>query len=161
MAGNEEIIINNSNNPPTTANIQFGLWVGHQSLLAACTEPTLTPSILLHSPHYNTPVTITAFINYHFLVSSFVIAEEDLRIETSYPFNEVTAVFLLNNPRYHHTSHSNEPLSYHFHTCLSVALVYFYNCLSVALVYFLYLFLCLFIPLYTLCVIVLLCCVTC
>ena len=43
---------------------------------------------------------------------SFVIAEEDLRIETSYPFNEVTAVFLLNNPRYHHTSHSDEPLSY-------------------------------------------------
>ena len=32
---------------------------------------------------------------------SFVIAEEDLRIETSYPFNEVTAVFLLNNSRYH------------------------------------------------------------
>ena len=32
---------------------------------------------------------------------SFVIAEEDLRIETSYPFNEVTAVFLLNNPCYH------------------------------------------------------------
>ena len=31
---------------------------------------------------------------------SFVIAEEDLRIETSYPFNEVTAVFLLSNPRY-------------------------------------------------------------
>ena len=43
---------------------------------------------------------------------SFVIAE-DLRIKTSYPFNEVTAVFLLNNPRYHHTSHSDEPLSYH------------------------------------------------
>ena len=35
-------------------------------------------------------------------------------IETSYPFNEVTAVFLLNNPRYHHTSHSDEPLSYHW-----------------------------------------------
>ena len=34
---------------------------------------------------------------------SFVIAEEDLWIETSYPFNEVTAVFLLNNPCYHHT----------------------------------------------------------
>ena len=32
---------------------------------------------------------------------SFVIAEEDLRIEKSYSFNEVTAVFLLNNPRYH------------------------------------------------------------
>ena len=29
---------------------------------------------------------------------SFVIAEEDLRIETSYPFNKMTAVFLLNNP---------------------------------------------------------------
>ena len=42
---------------------------------------------------------------------SFVIAE-DLRIETSYPFNEVTAVFLINNPRYHYTSHSDEPLSY-------------------------------------------------
>ena len=44
---------------------------------------------------------------------SFVIAEEDLQIETSYPFSEVTAVFLLNNPRYHQTSHRNEPLSYH------------------------------------------------
>ena len=43
---------------------------------------------------------------------SFVIAEEDLRIETSYPFNEVTAVFLLNNPPYHHTWHSDELLSY-------------------------------------------------
>ncbi len=32
---------------------------------------------------------------------SFVTAEEDLRTQTSYPFNEVTAVFLLNNPRYH------------------------------------------------------------
>ena len=32
----------------------------------------------------------------------FVIAEEDLRIKTSYPFNEVTAVHLLNNPRYQH-----------------------------------------------------------
>ena len=30
----------------------------------------------------------------------FVIAEEDLRIETSYPFNELTAVFLLNNSCY-------------------------------------------------------------
>ena len=105
--------------PPPTANIQLGLWVNHQFLLAACTEPTLTPLILLHSPHYNNPVTITALINYHFLISrhpciltasdtpsyyliescmlSFVLAEEDLRIETSY---EVTAVFLLNNPRY-------------------------------------------------------------
>ena len=44
---------------------------------------------------------------------SFVIAEEDVRIEMSYPFNEVTAVFLLNNPRYRHTSRSDEPLSYH------------------------------------------------
>ena len=52
-----------------TANIQLGLWIDHQSLLAACTEPTLTPLILLHSPHYNIPVTITALINYHFLVS--------------------------------------------------------------------------------------------
>ena len=40
---------------------------------------------------------------------SFVIAEEDLRIETSYPFNKVTGVFLLNNSRFHHTSHSDEP----------------------------------------------------
>ena len=32
----------------------------------------------------------------------------------SYPFNEVTAVFLLNNPCYHHTSHSDELLSYLF-----------------------------------------------
>ena len=47
-----------------------------------------------------------------FSMLSFVIAEEDLWIETSYPFNEVTAVFLLNNFRYHHTSHSDEPLSY-------------------------------------------------
>ena len=44
---------------------------------------------------------------------SFVIAEEYLRIETSYPFNEVTAVLLLNKPHYHHTSHSDEPLLYH------------------------------------------------
>ena len=44
---------------------------------------------------------------------SFVTAEEDLWMQTSHPFNEVTAVFLLNNPCYHHTSHSNEPLSYH------------------------------------------------
>ena len=55
---------------------------------------------------------------------SFVTAEEDLRIETSYPFNEVTAVFLLNNPHYHHTSHSDEPLSYHMyiHTYLRTVL---------------------------------------
>ena len=52
---------------------------------------------------------------------SFVIAEEDLRIETFYPFNEVTVVFLLNNPRYHHTSHSDEPLSYH--VCVRVLCV--------------------------------------
>ena len=37
---------------------------------------------------------------------SFVIAEEDVRIETSYPFNDVTAVFLLNNHRYHVTLHA-------------------------------------------------------
>ena len=128
------MIINGSNNPPTTANIQLGLWVSHQSLLAACTEPTLTPSILLHSPHYNTPVTITALINYHFLVSSFVIAEEDLRIKTSYPFNEVTAVFLLNNPRYHHTSHSAEP--YH----IIFILVYLLHLFIFILVYLLHLF---------------------
>ena len=35
------------------------------------------------------------------MILSFVIAEEDLRIKTSYPFNEVTAVFLRNNSRYH------------------------------------------------------------
>ena len=35
----------------------------------------------------------------------------------SYPFNEVTAVFLLNSPRYHHTSHSDESLSYHDYLC--------------------------------------------
>ena len=34
---------------------------------------------------------------------SFVIAEEDLRIETSYPFNKVTAVFLFDNPCYQNT----------------------------------------------------------
>ena len=33
----------------------------------------------------------------------FVIVEEDLRIKMSYPFNEVNAVFLLNNPHYHQT----------------------------------------------------------
>ena len=134
MAGNEKMIINDSNKPPTTANIQLGLWVSHQSLLAACTEPTLTPLILLHSPHFNTPVTITALINYHFLVASFVIAEEDLRIETSYPFNEVTAVFLLNNPRYHHTSHSDEP--YH----IIFILVYLLHLFIFILVYLLHLF---------------------
>ena len=31
---------------------------------------------------------------------SFVIAEEDLQIEMSYPFNKVTAVFLLGNYRF-------------------------------------------------------------
>ena len=46
---------------------------------------------------------------------SLVTAEEGLQIETSYPFNEVTAVFLLNNPHCHHTSHSDEPLSYHMY----------------------------------------------
>ena len=44
---------------------------------------------------------------------SFVTAEEDLRIETSCPLNEATAVFMLKNLCYHHTSHSDEPLSYH------------------------------------------------
>ena len=34
---------------------------------------------------------------------SFVIAEEDLRIETSYPFNKVTVVFLLDNYRFSYT----------------------------------------------------------
>ena len=35
----------------------------------------------------------------HFIerIGRFLIAEEDLRIETSYPFNKVTAVFLLHN----------------------------------------------------------------
>ena len=33
---------------------------------------------------------------------SFVIAEEDLPIETSYPFNKVTDVFLLDNYRFFH-----------------------------------------------------------
>ena len=47
------------------------------------------------------------------LLPSSIIAEEDLRIKMSYLFNEVTAVFLLNNPCYHHTSHSDEPLSYY------------------------------------------------
>ena len=28
-------------------------------------------------------------------------------------FNEVTAVFMLKNLHYYHTSHSDEPLSYH------------------------------------------------
>ena len=35
---------------------------------------------------------------------SFVIAEKDLRIETSYPFNKVTAVFLLDNYRFSWTT---------------------------------------------------------
>ena len=49
---------------------------------------------------------------------SFVTAEEDLRIEMAYSFNEVTAVFLLNNPHYHHTSHINEALSYQALVCV-------------------------------------------
>ena len=65
----EEASIGSHAHPPTTANIQLGLWVDHQSLLAACTEPTLAPLISLHSPHYNTPVTTTDLINYHFLIS--------------------------------------------------------------------------------------------
>ena len=55
---------------------------------------------------------------------SFVIAEEDLRIETSYPFNEVTAVFLLNNPHYHHTRLVSYPWS---HCLLQLALVVLYS----------------------------------
>ena len=45
---------------------------------------------------------------------SFVTAEEDLRIKTSCPLNEATAVFMLKNLCYlcYHTSHSDEPLSY-------------------------------------------------
>ena len=35
------------------------------------------------------------------------IAEEDQRIETSYPFNEVTAVFLLNESCFHYIIPSN------------------------------------------------------
>ena len=126
----EEASVRSPAHPPTTANIQLELWVGHQSLLATCTEPNphaLNIITLTSLQHYNIPVTITALINYYFLISchsytltasdtpsyylpesrmlSFVIAEEDLRIKTSYAFNEVTAVFLLNNPRYHfHTS---------------------------------------------------------
>ena len=125
----EEASIRSPAHPPTTANIQLGLWVDHQSILGTCTEPTLAPLILLHSPHCNIPVNITALINYHFLVSrhphtltasdtplfyliesrmlGFGIAEEDLRIETSYPFNEVTAVLLLNNSRFHYIIPSN------------------------------------------------------
>ena len=53
----------------------------------------------------------------------FVIAEEDLRIETPYPFSEVTAVFLINNPRYHHTSHSDEPLSYQHTECIENSII--------------------------------------
>ena len=45
---------------------------------------------------------------------SFVTAEEDLRIETSCPLNEATAVSMLKNLCYHHTSHSDEPLSYQY-----------------------------------------------
>ena len=43
---------------------------------------------------------------------TFVKAEKDLRIETSYPFNEVTAVFLLNNPRYH--NHDSVIVMHHY-----------------------------------------------
>ena len=35
----------------------------------------------------------------------FVTAEEDLRVKTSYPFNEVTSIFLLNNPLYDMYAH--------------------------------------------------------
>ena len=111
--------------PQTAADIQPGLWAGHQSLLVACTEPTLTPLILLHLPRYSIPVTITALIiitsfpaiftlltasdtpSYHLIESrllSFVIPEEDLRIETSCPLNEATAVFMLKNLYYHKDS---------------------------------------------------------
>ena len=48
---------------------------------------------------------------------SFATAEEDLRIETSCPLNEATAVFMLKNLCYHHTSHSDEPL-YQIISCL-------------------------------------------
>jgi hypothetical protein len=51
------------------------------------------PSHRPHSPHYKTPVTSTAVI-----ILTFVTAEEDLQIKTSCPFNEVAAVYLLNNP---------------------------------------------------------------
>ena len=47
-----------------------------------------------------------------------------LRIETYCPLNEATAVFMLKNLCYHHTSHSDEPLSYQAcvctHVCVSV-----------------------------------------
>ena len=42
----------------------------------------------------------------------------------SCPLNEATAVFMLKNLCYHHTSHSDEPLSYQAcvctHVCVSV-----------------------------------------
>ena len=122
-----------------TSNLDCGLAI-NPTWLPVLNQPSPPYIITLTSlQHYNTPVTITALINYYFLISchpytltasdthlllfnespmlSFVTAEEDLRIETSYPFNEVTAVFLLNNPHYHHTSHSDEPLSYHMYIC--------------------------------------------
>ena len=78
----------------------------------------LSPCKTYHFRISRHPYTLTASDtpSYYLIESrmlNFVIAEEDLRIEASYPFNEVTAVFLLNNPRYHHTSHSDEPLLYH------------------------------------------------
>ena len=54
---------------------------------------------------------------------SFVIAEEDPQIETSYPFNEVTAVFLLNNFRYR----------YCLPVCMSVCTVHMSVCVSICL----------------------------
>ena len=54
---------------------------------------------------------------------SFVIAEEGPRIETSYPFNEVTAVFLLNNSRYR----------YCLPVCISVCTVHMSVCVSICL----------------------------
>ena len=114
-------------------------------LVLFITEPTLTPLILLHLPHYSIPVTITALIiitsfpaiftlltasdtpSYYLIESrllSFVTAEEDLRIETSCPLNEVTAVFMFKNLCYHHTSHSDEPLSYLYISSVSVSDVF-------------------------------------
>ena len=61
-----------------------------------------------------------------------VTAEEDLRMETSCPLNEATAVFMLKNLCYHHTSHSDEPLSYRCYVCCSYLYLHcFYLLLNV------------------------------
>ena len=45
---------------------------------------------------------VTLLVSIRRSSSAMAIAEEDLRIETSYPFNKVTALFLLDN--YHFSS---------------------------------------------------------